>query len=346
MRLEILDGPAIAERRWIGAVLCRDVNGAGRRPLLLKGRRLVAGDAAILAGAELEELHLLWPEPGDVDEDAAATRLAQVIAGAGVEIHRPVESQVRLSAVRRGRVRVDTATLAALNAVDAVTVFTLPDGIPVEPGRTVAGVKVTPLTIPEPLLAEAERLAFSLSGDSRTLTVRGFLPLRLAAVVRHRISDEARLRFERSLRARADWFGGSVASVDYAPSRSAAREALLRAATAADLVLVVGVASVDPLESTWRDLLEAGAAVIRRGLPVHPGSSYWLATLAGIPVIGVASCGMLSRRSALDLLLIRCFSGEPLDPAFLAGLGHGGLLGPEQGWRIPSYESAGEADAP
>ncbi len=344
MRLEILDGADISSGRWLGAVLCRDVLGPNRRPLLLKGRRLQAGDASLLAGAEGEELHLLWPEPGEVDEDAAAVRLARAVAGPGVEVHPPVESQVRLSAAGRGLARVDAATLAQLNAIEGITVFTVPDGIPVDRGRSLAGVKITPLVIGEQSLAEAERLAEAAPGDARTLSVRAFLPLRLAAVVRQRIDDEARRRFERSLLARAAWFGGSVVSVDYAPSRPAAAAALPRAAAAADLVLVVGVASVDPLESTWRELLAAGASVVRRGLPTHPGSSYWLVTLQGIPVIGVASCGMLARRSALDLLLTRCFAGEPLHREFLAGLGHGGLLGPEERWRIPAWsgEPAGD----
>jgi hypothetical protein len=101
---------------------------------------------------------------------------------------------------------------------------------------------------------------------------------------------------------------------------------------------------VDPLEGTWLDLIDAGASVVRRGLPVHPGSSYWLVTLGDVPVIGVGSCGMFSRRSALDLLLIRCFAGGTLDRGFLAGLGHGGLLQAEQGWQIPAYDRGVDTD--
>jgi hypothetical protein len=62
-------------------------------------------------------------------------------------------------------------------------------------------------------------------------------------------------------------------------------------------------------------------------------------------VIGLASCGMFSRRTALDLLLTRCFAGEGLDPRFLAGLGHGGLLAPEMAWRFPRYDAGMESAA-
>ena len=115
--------------------------------------------------------------------------------------------------------------------------------------------------------------------------------------------------------------------------------AKIRLRTALDRVLAVGVASTDPLDTTWRGVIDAGARVVRRGLPVHPGSSYWIVELEQRPVIGVASCGMFSRRTALDLLLTRLFAGEELDAGFLAGLGHGGLLAPEMAWRFPRYEA-------
>ena len=181
--------------------------------------------------------------------------------------------------------------------------------------------------------------------ESRAVRVRPFLPLRVSAVVRQVIDDESRQRFEGSLRRRVRWLGGSVERIGYPADRAAARTALFDAASGADLVLVVGVNSVDPLEGTWRDLIDAGASVTRPGLPAHPGSSYWLVTLRDVPVIGVGSCGMFSRRSALHLLLIRRFAGGSLDREFLAGLGHGGrLLGAEQRLRIPVYDRRSERD--
>src|SRR5439155_5289071 len=129
----------------VGAVLCSDVLGADGRAALLKGHRLERADALLIEG--VEDLHVLWLEPGDVDEDAAAVRLAEAVAGSGVERHRPVESQVRLTAGGRGLLTVEVDALQAVNSVDGCTVFTLPDGMPVEAGRTLAGVKITPLAI-------------------------------------------------------------------------------------------------------------------------------------------------------------------------------------------------------
>ena len=239
----------------------------------------------------------------------------------------------------------DLDGLAAVNAVDGVTVFTVPDGLHVDAGRTLAGVKVTPLAIAETSVQEAERAALGVPNGARILSVRPFLPLRVAAIVRQQLTDDARARFERSLGMRSAWFGGTTMPVRYvADDPEQIRRALLDAAATADIVLAVGVASVDPLEVTWQSLLAAGATSVRRGLPMHPGSSYWIAELLGRPVIGVASCGMFSRRSALDLLIARLHAGLPLDARYLASLGHGGLLGKEAAWRIPPYEAALDDD--
>jgi hypothetical protein len=62
------------------------------------------------------------------------------------------------------------------------------------------------------------------------------------------------------------------------------------------------------------------------------------AELVWRPLILFASCGMFSRRSALDVLLAHLHAGLPLDAEYLASLGHGGLLGKEAAWRIPAYE--------
>jgi molybdenum cofactor cytidylyltransferase len=343
VRLEVLPGSAVdgPSARWAGAVLCRDVLDGSAHPVLNKGAVLASGDAQALRDARPDELHVLWLDESDVREDAAAIRIAAAVAGPGTAARTPVESQARLVAAWRGTVEVDVEALAAVNGIDGVTVFTVPDGLHVDAGKTLAGVKITPLAIDERSLKQAERAALSAAGGAGIVRVRPFLPLRVAAIVRQRLTDDARARFERSLGMRSAWFGGTTEPARYiGDDPEEVRQALVDAAGSADIVLAVGVASVDPLDVTWQSLLAAGATSIRRGLPIHPGSSYWIAELLGRTVIGVASCGMFSRRSALDLLIARLHAGLPLDAGYLASLGHGGLLGREAAWRIPPYQVA------
>jgi hypothetical protein len=220
-------------------------------------------------------------------------------------------------------------------------VFTLPDRMPVEANRTLGGAKVTPLAIPEDDVRTAE--AAASSAGTGVLAVLPFLPLRVAALFRERLTAVERDRFEATLHAKTGWFGGEVSEVR---SHDGAVDPSTIAALAAnaDILLVPGVTSVDPLEGTWRAVTGAGARIVRRGLPVHPGSSYWLAELGECTVVGVASCGTVSRRTALDLLLVQRFAGLPLDADFLAGLGHGGLLAGEMAWRFPRYDGGAEEE--
>ena len=282
MRLEVLPGSAVdgPSARWVGAVLCRDVLDGRGRPALTKGAVLVPGDEVALRHARPEELHLLWLDEGDVGEDAAAVRIAAAVAGPGPRRGRRSSRRPALVAAWRGMVEVDVRALAAVNAVDGVTVFTVPDGLHVDAGRTLAGVKITPLAIAEWSLEQAERAALSAADGAGILRVRPFLPLRVAAIVRQHLTDDARARFERSLGMRSAWFGGTIEPVRYVDDDAEqVQQALVDAAAAADIVLAVGVASVDPLDVTWQSLLAAGATSIRRGLPMHPGSSYWIAEL-------------------------------------------------------------------
>ncbi|MGC8474633.1 MAG: hypothetical protein ACP5PW_09555, partial [Candidatus Dormibacteria bacterium] len=319
MRAELIpeDGWRGSPERWLGGVLCQDLRAADGSRLLAKGHRLDRADDLLLEAAAPGELHLVFLETADVDEDTASVRLAALVAGGGLAAGRPVESQVNCRARWRGLVRVDRERLLALNSLEGVTVFTLPDGMPVESGRSVAGVKVTGLGIPVAALEEAEARA----GAGGLVDVHPFLPRRVSALVLEGLSQTRRERFEEALRLKVEWLQGSVQEVRYLPDRGAVdRETLIDIAAASDLLLVAGVASIDPLDRPWQALLEAGALAVRRGLPVHPGSSYWVARLGSCEVVGVASCGMFSRRTALDLLLCRSFSGGALTPEYLASL--------------------------
>jgi len=346
LRAELLPASALRgpSGAWLGGILGQDLRAPDGSVILRKGHRLERADDVSLDAAEARPLHLVFLEAGDVDEDEAAERLALAVAGRGVERGRPVESQVTCRALWRGLVTVDQKALQELNRQPDVTVFTLPDGMPVEAGRAVAGVKVTPLGVPESMLLAAERSLAELSGP--VLDVRSFLPLRVGVVVCEALDRGRRERFEAALRRQVSWFGGSLTRLDYLPQREFANQAELRAmAAGCDLLLVAGVASTDPLDAPWVALMAAGARPVRRGLPVHPGSSYWVAELEGCTAVGVSSCGMFSRRTVLDILLARRFAGGRLDGDYLSSLGHGGLLARELSYHFPDYARGEEEPA-
>jgi len=334
-----------------GAVLTRDIEVAGSR--WSKGRRLSPDDLTVLAGAvpvvDGRPITVLVPDPGDVHEDDAARRLAAAVGGPGVVAGEPAQSRIDLRTTVAGVARVQVRTLDRINAIDPVEVFTILDGRVVEAGALVASVKVAPHLVPEAVLARLER-AVVRAGRSGVVSVSPFRPRRVAAIVKESIRGIARDRFEGSIRAKVEGLGSTLLGIDYVEDSPAPVEAAMRARTRgrgpgrADLVLTAGSSSTDPEDSFFLALAALGGAVLRHGVPAHPGSMLWLGRVGRVPVIGLPSCGAYSKATAVDLLLPRILAGEPASIRTIARLGHGGILTRDQRFRFPTY--ARELDAP
>lgn len=345
MKAEALRGPGLNAAAIDGAVLAQTllVPDDHHRVLLLKGRILSRHDWPVVAGARVDELHVVRMEPGDIHEDEAARRLAKLVAGPGVVQHGPVESQVRLSAEVNGIFKVDVQRLAALNAIPDISVFTLFDGQLVSKGKTVAGVKVTPFVVPEARLREVEQVASGVDGVVRVLAFR---PMRVSILVRERLEPEQREKFQASIEMKVAWFGSSINEIRYVPDAvDAVREAIAELVRGADLLLTAGANATDPLDPTLVALEQLGARMEKRGAPAHPGSAVWLAYLADRPIFGVAACGMFSKATVLDLILPRLFSGTLVTASDFNSLGHGGLLSRDMAFRFPPYGAFDTLDA-
>ena len=337
MKAESLRGTRLSAEGIEGAVLAQTllVPDDHHRVLLLKGRILTREDWPAVAGARVEELHVVRMERGDVHEDEAARRLAAMVAGPGVIVHGPVESQVRMSAEVNGIFKVDVQGLQALNSIQDVSIFTLFDGQLVSKGKTIAGVKVTPFVVAQSRLREAERVAAGANGVVRVLAFR---PMRVAVLVRERLDRAQREKFQASIEMKVAWFGSAISEIRYVADDVAAVEAavsgLLRDA---DLLLTAGANATDPLDPTLVALERLGARMEKQGAPAHPGSAVWLAYVTDTPIFGVAACGMFSRATVLDLILPRLFTGARVTADDFNRLGHGGLLSKDMAFRFPAY---------
>ncbi|MGI8968535.1 MAG: molybdopterin-binding protein [Chloroflexota bacterium] len=339
-----LEPEQVTAERIAGHVLCTDIVGVGAsgRTHLHKGHVLAAQDADILRtyGAEI---HLLQLDSGDVHEDVASGRLARAIAGDGLKMSGPVESQTNLRATFRGLLEVNAAVVRKINLLPDMSVYTLYDGQPVLQGKKVAAAKVTPLAVPEGVLSEAERTA---AAGFPVVRVRPFLQQPVGVVVRDRLRDRPRQRFEEALHRKIGWFSSPLAGIRYVPDDVdaivLAINELLREGVC--LLLAAGVNSTDPLDLTVQAVQRVGAHAEKRGVPAHPGSTCWLASIGDVPVFGLALCGMFSRTTVLDLLLPRFLSGRPVHAEDLAALGHGGMLGKEMAFRFPAYEAVDQSE--
>ncbi len=312
------------------------------RVLLPKGHILTRLDWILVQSAGVSELHVVRAEPGEVHEDEAARRLSALVAGPGIAVHGPVESQMRLAADTNGIFQVAVKRLEALNSIPDVSIFTLFDGQLVSRGKTVAGVKVTPFVVSEERLREAKQACAGLP----VLQVRSFRPMRVAILVRERLEPSAREKFQTSIEMKVGWFGSRIVAIRYvADDEEAVATALKELVPAADLVLTAGANATDPLDPTLVALDKLGATMEKQGAPAHPGSAVWLAYLHGKPVFGVAACGMFSKATVLDLILPRLFTGARVEARDFNSLGHGGLLSKDMSFRFPPYGAFDTLDA-
>lgn len=319
----------------VGMTVAHSVrNVAGTKFVLRKGDILTSEHLPLLRELGDRELHLVGPEDGELHESEAGARLARAVAGPGIEMRGPVESQYTLLAETRGLLRVDAERLFAVNSLDGISVLTRFDNQPVDAGDELAGVKVTPLVMPLATIEAAERIC----REGPPLRVLPFTPRRVAALVLERVDQRARDRFQAALEHKLAWYGSELVAIGEARSGDRYVEALQDVLEAApDLIMAAGASSLDPLEPLFGALDAVGAQIVKHGVPVHPGSLFWIAYIGPVPLFGLSSCEMFSNRTILDLVLPRLFAGEPIDRDDLARLGHGGMLGREMAFRFPPY---------
>ena len=334
MQALALDPQHFSPDEVIGRVLAHDIESGGRTTLR-KGRIVGVDDVPVLRAGAGGKLHVLTLDAGDLPEEEAGRRLAAAVAGTGVLVKGPVEGRFNIVAAARGLLRFDTVALQVLNELAEVSIFTLYDGQTVEAGEVLAGVKVTPLVV---WAAEAI-CAASAEGVVRALAFR---PLRVGVVIREALGDRERERVIGRLREKIAWFGGAVVAVAQVSDDGATVGEAFRSQLAAgvDLILATGGSALDPLDAMLLGLAQVEARMEKFGAPAHPGSLFWLAYARDVPLFGVASCGMFSKATSVDLLLPPVFAGEHLDGRRVAALWQGGLLNKEMGFKFPSYEEA------
>jgi len=336
---------AIAQRRdaataegLVGKVLCHDVRDAAGKIAVEKGARLTPATAKILLETPWDEIHLIAVDPGDLHEEEAGKRLASVVVGDGVEVKGYTGGQWSLAATRRGLLKVRRQAVGDANALEGISIFTLFESQPVEPGETIGKCKVTPLVIPAETLSTVEKIAREARG---LVAVGGFRPTTIGVVAQERLDARQRARFEAALKQKIEWFGSRLLPITYAggsPKVVADALTALRR-DGAEVLVVAGASALDPLDPVFGGLTLLGARMERHGVPAHPGSLLWLAQWDGKPVLGMPTCGMFSQATTFDLTLPQILAGERVDNRTLAEMGHGGMLSRDMAYRFPPYRS-------
>jgi hypothetical protein len=322
-----------------GLVLTGDLRGADGRIVLGKGTVLTDADATALRASQSDEVHALELEAGEMHEAEAGRRLAHAVVGPGVMVGECSGGQWPLRARHRGVLRVAVDALAALNACDDLSVYTLYDRQVVDDGEAVARSKIIPFVVSESVIALGERVA---RRGGPLIDVQPFRSATVAALVQESLGVRDVARFRAAFGEKVAWFGGTLQEPLVVGRREGAVTDALRLLLdrPPELIVIAGTRAMDPLDPVFAALDAVGAAMVRRGMPAHPGSLCWIARRGATTIIGMPSCGVFSQATVFDLLLTAVFAGDALEPSLLARFGHGGFLTRDMSFRFPPYRRA------
>jgi molybdenum cofactor cytidylyltransferase len=295
--------------------------------VIRKGHRISEDDAVRLAHAGFDAVTVVQLEPGDVGEDEAADRLAEVFAGANVEIESPFTGRSNLFASLAGILQIRRETVDAVNRIDeAITVATLPEFRPVVAGEMIGTIKIIPYAVPEVLLDEAIRCA-----GSGAISVMPYRVKRVGVISTLTPSLKASVveKTVRVLQQRLDPAGATIsAEARVRHDVSELRDALSSPAMHdAELIVVFGASAIADRRDVIPQAIEAaGGRVEHFGMPVDPGNLLLIGSRGNVPVIGAPGCARSPKENGFDWMLQRMLAGLPVTREDITGLGVGGLL--------------------
>jgi molybdenum cofactor cytidylyltransferase len=159
--------------------------------------------------------------------------------------------------------------------------------------------------------------------------------------VQEELREAGLARFRAAIEEKLGFFGAPRPTLTKVAATADALAAALRGAVdeGAQLVVVAGSRPMDPLDPAVEALSRAGGRMEKIGVPLHPGTLLWVAQLGSAPIVGMPTCGIFSKATALDLILPRLFAGERLTRKELARLGDGGLFSAETSHLLPPYRA-------
>ena len=303
-----------------GAILAHSLGLPDGR--LRKGRVLDEADLDRLRAAGIAEVTVARLDPGDRDEDSAATALAEALtAGAdGLSLTRASTGRVNVVADRPGLARLDVAAIHAVNAVDPMlTVATVPAWQRMDPQGLVATIKV---------------IAYGVAGaavDRATAAGRGAIGLatprlRTVSLIETDIGTDPGDNGREATLMRVTRLGATLSERVVVPHAIAPLAEALGANTADLVCILTGSATSDLRDTAPEAVRQAGGTVSHFGMPVDPGNLLFLGEIGGRPVVGLPGCARSVALNGADWVLERLICGVPVGPGDIAAMGVGGLL--------------------
>ena len=314
----------------VGCILSHDVTkivpGEFKGRLFKKGHVIREEDIPKLLDIGKEHIYVWEPKKGQLHENDAAIRLSNLVVGEGVATSEEIkEGKVDFFADRDGVLKIDKEKLFKLNSLGEIIVSTLHNNTPIRIGEKIGATRVIPLIIDENKIIEAEELIKEKIIRVDEIKTKSCAVITTGNEVYYgRIKDA----FLPVIKQKLGYYGSEVIKQVILPDdKERITEEILKAVNEdkADMIICTGGMSVDPDDVTPTAIKDCGGELVTYGSPILPGAMFLLAYYNDIPILGVPSCAMYSKRTVLDLVLPRVLADERLTMEDIAEYGHGGL---------------------
>lgn len=312
----------------IGKTLCHDISAMRdgfKGAAFKRGHVITKEDIPAFLDLGKHTVFVWEDHAGEVHEEDAALRMAAMAPVEGAHYTAPSEGKVLLIADTRGMFRVDTALQKEINSIGDITISSLPDHYPVEPGARLASMRIVPLVTREEQILKAEELC----KGRKLLDLRPYNHLKVGVIITGSEVYSGRIKdkFEPVVREKlsqypCDILGITLCDDDVDMITAASRQFIDQGA---DLLIYSGGMSVDPDDVTPTAISSLGADIVKYGLPAQPGNMTLVAYLGDIALLGVPGAAISLPTTMFDVLLPQAFCGDKLTRNDLINLAEGGL---------------------
>ena len=330
-----------------GAILAHGVALAERR--LRKGRVLGDADIEALRQAGMDRVVVARLEPGDVGEDEAAGRIADLARGGNLEATAPFTGRVNLFAGAHGLAVYHRALLDRLNRIDeSITIAALAPWHVVEPRQMVATVKIIPFAVAGEAL---EALLEAIREAGGLFSVAPFAPHRVGLIqtllpgTRDKVLDKT----ADVLRRRVEALDGTLAGDRHCAHRASDVAAAIAdwLDQGCDMVMISGASAItDRRDVVPAAIEQAGGRIEHFGMPVDPGNLLLVGRHGEVPLIGLPGCVRSPKMNGFDWVFQRLAAGQPVDGEAIMGMGAGGLLTEISSRPLPRVAACAPAPLP
>ena len=314
----------------VGCILSHDVTkivpGEFKGRLFKKGHVIREEDIPKLLDIGKEHIYVWEPKKGQLHENDAAIRVKDLVLGQGCYISEEIkEGKIDFFANTQGIVKINKDLLLKLNLLGEIIVSTIHNNTPVKKGEKIGATRVIPLIIDEKKILEAEKII-----KEKIISVEEIKPKKAVLITTGNEVYKGRIKdaFLPVMKEKLEYYGSEIVKQVILPdNKEMITENILKAIEEdkVDMIICTGGMSVDPDDVTPSAIKDCNGEIVTYGVPVLPGAMFLLAYYKNIPILGVPSCAMYSKRTIFDLVLPRILADEKLSFEDIARFGNGGM---------------------